>query len=197
MTLPRYFQYPPGPIQSYYDITDHIPHAVLYISAAILSLPACPFQPLRPSHPGPNLPPLHHGLTVWILDFGGNVKYEVSFPQPRASHIKAERGTHIEQNLWGREVRVSPYLSIDGLFGEEVAEDLESTESLLQEEKWKMRLSGALASVLIERGQRPGRRHSGARPAGPRRTEPTRTAAAWGRKLPVVLAGHLHLPSIK
>lgn len=54
--------------------------------------------------------------------------------------MKAERGTRAEQDLWDGEAQDFFYLSIDGLFGEDVAEDLESTESLLKEEKLEMRL---------------------------------------------------------
>lgn len=63
--------------------------------------------------------------------------------------MKAERGTRAGQDLWNGEVQGVLYLSIDGLFGEEVAEDLESTESLLKEEKLEMRLPCRLAAVLI------------------------------------------------
>ena len=68
--------------------------------------------------------------------------YEVSsFLLPWASSMEAERGTHAEQNLWDGETHGFLYLSIDGLFGEEVADDLESTESLLEEQKLEMRFS--------------------------------------------------------
>lgn len=123
--------------------------------------------------------------------------YEVSSsPLPWASSVKAERGTHMEQDFWDGEVHGFLYLSIDGLFGEEVAEDLESTESLLKEEKLEVRLSRRPASALIYRVQRLGRKHPGARPAGVRMVEPTWTTAARERKLQAVLAGHPHLPCI-
>ena len=53
-------------------------------------------------------------------------------------------------DFWGAEVHSFLYLSIDGLFGEEVAEDLESTESLLKgrgsgdEMLWSMSISAGL-----------------------------------------------------
>lgn len=69
--------------------------------------------------------------------------YEVSsFLLPWASSMKAERGTQAEQDLWDGEAHGFLYLSIDdGLFGEDVADDLESTESLLKEQRLEMSYS--------------------------------------------------------
>lgn len=81
-----------------------------------------------------------------VLEIRGNIRYDVSSsPLPRASFSKTERDKHAEQDCWGGEVHGFLYLSIDGLFGEEMAEDLESTESLLKEKKLEMRYSRRLA----------------------------------------------------
>lgn len=64
---------------------------------------------------------------MWVLKFGGHILLEFSlFPLPCASPVK-QIGTQADQCFL--------YLSTDDRLGEEVAEDLESTESLLKEKK--------------------------------------------------------------
>ena len=38
---PQYAQHPPGAVHSYYNITDCIPYAVLYVPVTILQLQIC------------------------------------------------------------------------------------------------------------------------------------------------------------
>lgn len=61
---------------------------------------------------------------MWVLKFGGHILLHI--PLPCASPVK-QIGTQADQCFL--------YLSTDDRLGEEVAEDLESTESLLKEKK--------------------------------------------------------------
>lgn len=91
------------------------------------------------------------------------------------------------------------YLSTEGLFGEEVADDLESTESLLKDTKLELMLSCRLAAALLswERNlwgkahwaedevpslgpQRPGKARS-------RSAQPHRTAIQGRKQMPAAM----------